>query len=97
MYSNMVAINGVEAAPFKIYPVPATERVWINTTPKQSGKLSIMVCDLAGKIIQQQYTTCTGNRPTKSSIDISKLAAGLYQVCILMPDKTLLTAKFIKE
>ena len=97
MYSNIVAINGVEAVPFKIYPVPATEKVWINITPKQSGNLSIMVCDFAGKIIQQQYTTCVVNRSTESSINISKLAAGLYQVCILMPDKTLLTAKFIKE
>jgi hypothetical protein len=97
MYSNIVAIHGVEAVPFKIYPVPATEKIWINITPKQSGNLSIMVCDLAGKIIQQQYTTCTGNRSTENSIDISKLAAGLYQVRILMPDKTLLAAKFIKE
>ncbi len=97
MYSNIVAINGIETVPFKIYPVPATEKVWINVTPKQSGNLSIMVCDLAGKIIQQQYTTCTGNRSAESSIDISKLAAGLYQVRILMPDKTLLAAKFIKE
>ena len=97
IYSNIVSIKGHEAIPFKIYPVPASEKVWINITPKQSGNLSIMVCDLAGKIIQQQYTTCTGNRSTENSINISKLAAGLYQVRILMPDKTSLAGKFIKE
>ena len=97
IYSNIVSIKGHEAIPFKIYPVPASEKVWINITPKQSGNLTIMVYDHAGKIVQQRYTSCIGNSSTESNIDISKLAAGLYQVRILMPDKTFLTGKFIKE
>ncbi len=97
IYSNIVAIKGYEAVPFKIYPVPASNRVWINITPKQSGNLAITVYDLNGKIIQEQSTSCTKNSSTEKSIDISKLAAGLYQVRILMPDKTFLTGKFIKE
>lgn len=96
-YSNIVAINGVEAVPFKIYPVPASKNVWINITPKQSGELAIMVYDVAGKLIQQQFASCTGKRPTESNIDVSKLAPGLYLVRIVMPDKTFLTGRFIKE
>lgn len=97
VYSNIVAVNGIQRVPFKVYPIPATNRVWINITPKQSGKLSITVYDLSGKIILQQSAACTGNSATEKSIDISKLASGLYQVHILMPDKATITGKFIKQ
>jgi len=97
IYSNIVSIKGYEAVPFKIYPIPAANRVWINITPKQSGNLSILVYDLAGKLIQQQSVVCTGNSPFQQSIDVSALATGLYQVQILMPDKTSVTGKFMKK
>ena len=97
IYSNIAAINGVEAVHFKIYPIPASKKVWINVTPKQGGNLVITVYDIAGKLIQQQYASCTGNISNQSSIDISKLATGLYQVRIVMPDNTFITGKFIKE
>ena len=97
IYSNIVSLKGYEAAPFKIYPVPASNTVWINFTPKQSGNLAIMVYDLAGKAIQQQSTSCTENMPLLQSLNINKLAAGLYQVRVLLPDKTFVTGKFIKQ
>jgi hypothetical protein len=65
--------------------------------PKQSGNFAIVVYDLAGKIIQQQSASCTQNIHAVQSINISKLAAGLYQVRVVMPDKTFLTGKIIKE
>ena len=97
IYSNIVSIKGVEALPFSIYPNPASNRLWIDVAPKQTGKFAIMVYDPAGKIIQQQSASCTQNNHIVQSLNISKLAAGSYQVKILMPDKTSLSRKFIKQ
>jgi hypothetical protein len=97
IYSNIVSIKGVEALPFSVYPNPASNNLLIDVAPKQSGRFAIMVYDPAGKIIQQQTASCTQNSHIVQSINISKLAAGFYQVKILMPDKTSLTGKFIKH
>ncbi len=96
-YSNIVAIKGYGLLPFKMYPVPATNKLWIDVSPKQSGNLTIMVYDLAGKMVQQQSVTCTGKGSVEQRIDISKLAAGVYKLTLLMPDKSFLTGKFIKQ
>jgi len=97
LYSNIVSIKGNEAVPLSIYPVPATEKVRINIAPKQSGNAVIMVYDLTGKIIHQQNASCIANSFNESCLNVTKLAAGLYQVRVLMPDKTFLTGNFIKE
>ena len=56
-----------------------------------------MLYDAAGKILLQQSVNCTKNLLLSKSIDVSKLAAGLYQVSVLMPDNTILTGKFIRK
>jgi len=96
-YSNVVAVKGYDATVFSVYPVPASDKLWINVVPKQSGKLEIIVCDAAGKIIQQQSASCTENVRVQQNINISKLSAGVYQLKILMPDKSFLNGKFIKD
>jgi type IX secretion system substrate protein len=97
VYSNIVSIKGYDITPFKIYPIPASDKVWVNVLPKQSGNLTILVYDPTGKIAQQQAFSCTKNMHVAQSINISKLAAGVYQLKIFMPDKSFLTGKFIKE
>jgi hypothetical protein len=97
IYSNIVAIKGVEVLPFRVYPNPASDKLWIDVAPKQSGNFAIEVYDLAGKLLHQQSASCTQNKHVVQSINISKLTAGLYQVKILLPDKTFLTGRFIKE
>lgn len=97
IYSNIVSIKGYDVTPFKIYPIPASNKVWIDVVPKQSGNLTIMVYDPTGKIAEQQSFSCTANTHIAPAIDISKLAAGVYQLKVFMPDKSFLTGKFIKE
>jgi hypothetical protein len=96
-YSNIVAVKGYDATLFSIYPVPASDKLWVNVAPKQSGNLEIIVCDAAGKIVQQQSASCTENMRIQQNINISKLSAGVYQLKILMPDKSFLNGKFIKD
>lgn len=97
VYSNIVAINGIERIPFKVYPIPATSKVWINITSRQSGKILIAVYDLTGKILIQQSAIVTESVSNEQSIDIAKLVKGLYQVRVSMPDKTFVSGKFIKQ
>jgi hypothetical protein len=97
LYSNIVAIKGVETLPFRIYPNPASNKLWVDVAPKQSGNFAIMVYDPAGKIIQQLSASCTRDVHAVESINVGNLAAGLYQVKVLFPDKTFLTAKFVKK
>lgn len=97
VYSNIVAVKGFDITPFKIYPIPASDKVWVDVLPKQSGNLTIMIYDAPGKIAQRQSVSCTANLHVTPVINISKLAAGIYQLKIFMPDKSFLTGKFIKE
>ncbi|WP_018614734.1 T9SS type A sorting domain-containing protein [Segetibacter koreensis] len=103
-YSNIVSIKGYEPVPIKvypipikIYPIPATQRIRIEVAPKQSGNAVIMVYDVAGKLVLTESTACTERALAVESIDISKFASGLYQLKILLPNKTFLAGKFIKK
>ena len=97
MYSNIVAVKGDDVMPVKIYPNPASEMISIEVLAKQSGNLTIDIYDASGKIIQHQVSDCTKDMAILRSFDVSKFASGVYQVKILMPDKTFLAGKFIKD
>ncbi|MEO8712089.1 MAG: T9SS type A sorting domain-containing protein [Parafilimonas sp.] len=96
LYSNIVAVKGYDL-PLKIYPSPATDRIWIQLTAKLNGNAAIMLYDASGKIVQQQVLNCTKDELAAKTIIVSNLASGAYQVKIIMPDKTFLTGKFIKQ
>jgi hypothetical protein len=97
VYSNIVSIKGYDITPFKIYPIPASNKVWIDVVPNQSGNLTIVVYDLTGKITERQFFSCTANMHVTPGINISKLAPGVYQLKVFMPDKSFLTGEFIKQ
>lgn len=96
-YSNIVSVKGYDAIPFKMYPNPVSDRLWIEITARHRGNAFITIYDATGKILHYSSTTCTEKRLVLQSINVSKLATGFYQVSILMPDKTFLTSKFVKE
>ena len=97
VYSNIVSIKGIESLPFKIYPNPASNTLRIDIMPNQSGNFEIVIYDAAGKMIQQQTGVCTQYMHATTSMDISDLAAGSYQVKVLQPDKAFLAGKFVKK
>jgi hypothetical protein len=96
-YSNIVSVKGYEARHLKIYPVPASDNVWIDVSASQTGNITVMVFDLAGKLIRQQSGSCIKNELIVRHIDLTNLAAGLYQVKVMLPDKTFLTGQFIRQ
>jgi hypothetical protein len=96
-YSNICVVKGYNTMNFKVYPSPASDRIWMELMSKLNGNARIMLYDASGKIVHQQAIVCAKDVSTIESVDVSKLAAAVYQVKILMPDKTLLVEKFIKE
>ncbi len=97
LYSNIVAVKGYDVLSLNIYPIPASNRIWIDFTAKQNGNIIIMLYDASGKIVQRQTFNSTKDLLVKKDLDVSKLVAGVYQVQMLMPDKNVLTGKFIKQ
>ena len=96
-YSNIVSVKGYDVLLLSIFPSPASDRIWIKFTAKQNGSAAIILYDASGKIVQQQKLNCTANASAQEIINIKKLLAGVYQVELITPDKTLLTGKFIKQ
>ena len=96
-YSNIVSVKGYDDVPFRIYPSPATQRIWIKIPAKLNGNATLMLYDATGKMIRHQALNCTKDVLNIQTVDVSKFAAGIYQLKILMPDKTFLIGKFIKE
>jgi hypothetical protein len=97
LYSNMVSVEGYSAISFRIYPNPASEKIWIELISNLNGNASIILYDASGKIMQQHTLNCSKNIPELKSLNINKFANGVYQVKIFLPDKTFLTGKFLKE
>ena len=98
LYSNIVLVNGYDSQLFIIYPNPVTSgKIWIEATAKSRGNALIILYDPLGKIIEQQFVTCEKNGAIQKTFEVSHFASGVYQVKILMPDKTSLAGKFIKE
>ena len=98
-YSNIVLVNGYDSQRFTIYPNPVSSgKVWIEASAKSDGIALITLYNASGKIVEQQSASCM-QRVTNIhiSFNVSHLASGVYQVKILMPDKTFVTGKFIKE
>jgi len=96
-YSNIALVKGYDAVPFRIYPNPAANRIWIEINTKLNGNAVVMLYDASGKIMQQQILNCTKGILSLKSIEISNFATGVYQVKIIMPDKTFLAGKFVKK
>ncbi len=86
-YSNIVRFSSKNESELKVYPVPATDFITIESQ-KTTGKIRII--DIFGKIVLEQK-----NIANKQKINISLLAAGSYIVQLLYDDK-IDNARFVK-
>ncbi len=75
--------------PFKIYPNPASDKLFVHSDNKAINK--IQLTDLTGKVI---YTK--GNVSQNETIDIFGLISGLYVIQVYTAD-TIFTSKIIIE
>jgi hypothetical protein len=80
-------------AKFKIYPVPASDKIYIQSDQLLMPNAVIIISDVTGRQIFSAY--CTSNNEGQS-IDISSLVPGLYLIRI-NNGSNLFCSKFIKD
>ncbi|HEX5154270.1 MAG TPA: T9SS type A sorting domain-containing protein [Parafilimonas sp.] len=96
-YSNIASVPGYDVAPFRIYPNPTSAKIWLEMTTALNGNVQVMLYDASGKLIRQEPVNCTKGTITTKSLNVSRLAAGVYQVKVRLPDNTFLAGNFIKQ
>ncbi len=75
---------------FTIYPIPAKDRLWIETAETGMQYAKIRIVNLMGRVVK----TATG---IESAISISDLPQGLYVLSVEKDNKVVFRQKFVKE
>ncbi|MBS1588122.1 MAG: T9SS type A sorting domain-containing protein [Bacteroidetes bacterium] len=73
-YTPTDVANVFSDAEMKIFPQPATDRLFIDGTQKSQAFLQLIVTDVQGKVIWQQQNATTA----KQELDISNWVNGVY-------------------
>lgn len=88
-YSNTISIKlNYSAKDFIVYPNPAHDQIALNVTTTTSQKAVLIITDMAGKTVQQQFIQLNqGNN--NISVTLKASAKGDYVAELRMADKTL--------
>jgi hypothetical protein len=90
-YSKTVAVQVVNIKFLRVYPNPARDALYIETSRSNENAI-IQIIDLAGKKVKEQKLVLTGN----TSVDISNLPKSIYKILIKTGTKTE-ALKFVKK
>lgn len=75
-----------------LYPNPASDLVTIELSGAELSDFSISIADISGRVVDASNYTILNN-----TIDVSKLASGIYTVSVLDGTRILGTTKLVKE
>ena len=89
---NVTSAGDDRLAQFKLYPNPATSHVWIETGEMDTGKISLAIYDITGKMYNLERNF-SGNR---IRLNLSNLTQGIYLVEI-KSDSQKKMLKLLKE
>lgn len=68
-----------DVAAVNVYPNPASDRLFINHESSVSGEVSIIITDLAGRIVLSEMVNITNGNQI-SELNISALKTGIYMI-----------------
>lgn len=89
------SVSSIADNKIMVYPNPASDWLQIRYESKNPEKVMVVIVDLKGKVlIQQYYNTNAGTNLT--SINVSQIQKGLY-ICRLQDGTNLETFKFLKN
>ncbi len=96
-YSSVIALTihkpGLEL--ISLYPVPATDRLFLRFHALTDGKAECLVYSEEGRQLMQ--LALSYNRGVNEQrIDVATLPAGVYYLVLRQPDKRVLETKFVK-
>ncbi len=89
VYSKTIAINlHYTAQNFILYPNPVHSQLGLNVTSGKNQKATLVIIDISGKVIQQQYIQLyQGNNNV--GVTLNNVAKGMYVAELRMEDKNL--------
>ena len=86
------SISEFSSLPLKLFPNPATEKISIELPPNSGALSSVVISDIAGKVVASPLTPLQGER----GVDVSSLSPGIYFV-LAETDKLVFRQKLIKQ
>ena len=89
---GITIINPEDEPEISIYPNPATEKFFIATKNKELKQFTLSIFDETGKLI---YTKNIENTIEQTSVDIPKLAEGIYFVRAMSSNKVIYNQKLV--
>lgn len=96
VYSNIAAVKGYRIEHLSVSPNPAAQTAWLTLYTPQQGGAHISLFDARGRKVQQ-LPALLGAGSNAKALDLSGLPSGVYLVTITLPDKTVRTARVVKE
>jgi hypothetical protein len=81
---------------FLLYPNPVSDQARIKLEVKKASNMSIMITDLAGRVISQEKEQLSQGSQ-EIILPVGNLPAGVYQVLIIPEDKVMISGKFLKS
>lgn len=94
--SNTVALSFNKAGYLMIYPNPASDQLNVDYNSEVAGNLSLQVFDSKGALVMLRKIAVERGRAL-ISLDVSKLASGIYMIRYAEPDGHSSSIKFIKK
>jgi hypothetical protein len=92
-YSFIVSINNRAGSFVKVFPNPASDRVYVQHTQASSGA-QIKVISMEGRLMQN---TRIAENTTQTILDIQKLPAGIYNLIYDYGNGEQMVSKFVKK
>ncbi|MCB0704801.1 MAG: T9SS type A sorting domain-containing protein [Saprospiraceae bacterium] len=93
--SGSVSAKDVPDEPsFDLFPVPATEMIYLDLPASLSGNVQISILDLSGRAITSAKYVIQENE--RQAINISALPLGLYFIRVQTPERSL-SKQFVKH
>jgi hypothetical protein len=92
-YSFIVSINNRAGSFVKVFPNPASDRVYVQHTQAASGA-QIKVISMEGRLMQ---STRIAENTAQTILDIQKLPAGLYNLIYDYGNGEQMVSKFVKK
>ncbi|MCG3166358.1 MAG: hypothetical protein POELPBGB_02136 [Bacteroidia bacterium] len=87
------SISEFSTLPLKLFPNPATENISLELPPNSGTLSSVVISDIAGKVIASPLTPLQGESGT---VDVSTLSSGIYFV-LAETDKFVFRQKLVKQ
>lgn len=95
-FSRIVSVKPALQRSVEVYPNPAGNLLQVQISPQWRGVIILQIADINGKILRTQSLQKDQNS-IAASMDLAKLASGIYFLTVESADRNREVIKFIKQ